>query len=74
MATASDALKPIEWSTTYTKTVGGLEVTFGVATQDPLGGPVVYGAALAERDLRKESCGYGVTEAEAAADLFRYMR
>lgn len=36
-------------------------------------GPIVYGAALSERDLRNEQCGYGTSQSEAVADLFRLM-
>jgi hypothetical protein len=66
-------MEKIEFDRTYTFRVGGLNVVFGRTIKDGFSGPVIYGAALSERDLRHESCGYGATEAEAAADLFRKM-
>jgi hypothetical protein len=37
-------------------------------------GPVIYGAATSEPRLDSEICGYGTSQAEAVADLFRMMR
>ena len=67
----------IEYTKIYSYKVGGIQVIFGRMKQEggsEQNGPAVFGAALSERDLDHESCGYGATEAEAAADLFRLMR
>ena len=64
----------IEFDRVYGFRVGSIPVTFGRIRQDEKNGPVIFAAALSERDLRNEAAGYGTTEAEAAADLFRLMR
>jgi len=76
MATSSDSehFNKITFDRIYTFRVGSIPVVFGLITSSERSGPSVFAAALSERDLRHESCGYGVTEAEAAADLFRFMR
>ena len=75
MSTSEDsAFQRIEFDRVYGFTVGGIPVTFGRTARKAASDPVIYAAALSERDLRRESCGYGATEAEAAADLFRLMR
>lgn len=75
MSTTDDAtFNKIEFDRVYGYQVGSIHVTFGRVSQPEVSGPVVYAAALSERDLRHESCGYGATEAEAVADLFRLMR
>jgi hypothetical protein len=75
MSTSEDpAFRRIEFDRVYSFTVGSIPVVFGRVSQQETSGPVIYAAALSERDLRHESCGYGATEAEAAADLFRLMR
>lgn len=68
------ALKKLEWDAVYTFRIGGVPVVFGRTTQDGKSGPVMYGAALSRRELHQEKCGYGASEAEAAADLFRMSR
>jgi len=62
-------------------TVGGIPIIVGRITGvyketdgSESAGPVIYGAALGEHDLHNEVCGYGTTQAEAVADLFRLMR
>jgi len=70
----NEAFNKIEFDRVYGFRVGSIPVIFGRVRQDETDGPVVYAAALSERDLRHESCGYGATEAEAMADLFRVMR
>jgi hypothetical protein len=67
----------IEYGKIYEFKVGGIPVTFGRMKQEggfEQNGPAVFGAALSESELRSERCGYGATEAAAAADLFRLMR
>jgi hypothetical protein len=54
--------------------IGSIPVVIGKLTPEYANSPVVFAAALSEDDLRRESCGYGTTESEAAADLFRLMR
>jgi hypothetical protein len=66
-------MEQIEFDRVYQFDVGGVHVVFGRTVKDGTSGPVIYGAALSERDLRQEAGGYGATEAEAAADLFRKM-
>lgn len=70
---AGDFMDPIEFDDMWNRTVGGLPLVVGKVKQ---GGNdlVVYGAAPTEHDLRRERCGYGTTEAEAVADLFKMMR
>lgn len=59
----------------YTFRVGNIPVVFGRIVSDSRIGPrPIYAAALSERDLRNEACGYGASEAEAVADLFRFLR
>jgi hypothetical protein len=63
----------IGYDRVYGFQVGGIQVIIGRTRQDEKSGPVVYGAALSENDLRRKSCGYGASESEAVADLFRLM-
>ncbi len=75
MSTSPEAeFRRIEFDRVYGYTVGSIPVVFGRVSQQETSGPVIFAAALSERDLRRESCGYGATEAEAVADLFRLMR
>lgn len=75
MSTSEDpAFRRIEFDRVYTYHVGGIPVVLGRVAQKETSGPVIYAAALSEADMRRESCGYGATEAEAVADLFRLMR
>lgn len=75
MSTSEDAAsRRIEFDQVYSHQVGGIPVTFGRIGRPRDESPVIYAAALSEADMRRESCGYGATEAEAAADLFRLMR
>jgi len=73
MAT-DEYMDTIECDRVYSFRVGGIPVTFGRAATEEASAPVVYAAALSERDLRNGACGYGASEAEAAADLFRLLR
>jgi hypothetical protein len=64
----------IEFDRVYSFRVGSIPVMFGRIATDETSAPVIFAAALSEKDLRNESCGYGTSEADAAADLFRLMR
>jgi hypothetical protein len=64
----------IVYDRVYGFDVGGIHVVFGRTGQKEASGPVIYGAALSEQELRRYECGYGGTEAEAVVDLFRMMR
>jgi hypothetical protein len=63
-----------EFDKVYQCRVGGFNIVLGTLTHPATSDPVIYAAAMTERELRKEDCGYGTTEAEAVADLFRLMR
>jgi hypothetical protein len=79
---ASEHLNAIEWDARFgfpVRIIGSIPVTFGLMAReddDDEGSdtPRVFGAALSEQDLRRESCGYGASTTEAAADLFRLLR
>jgi hypothetical protein len=73
---SGEYMQDIEYEAAFSRTtrIGGIPVVIGRATRGAGSGPVIFGAALSEADLRAEKCGYGATEAEAAADLFRSMR
>jgi hypothetical protein len=67
--------QPAEFDETYLRTVGGIPVLIGRIDLTP--GHIVapiYGAALGGGDLAANKCGFGTSEAEAIADLFRLMR
>lgn len=51
--------------------IGGIEVTLARPARSESGTPVVYAAALSKDELDQGFCGWGATEAEAVADLFR---
>jgi hypothetical protein len=70
----SAAFNHIKFDRVYGYIVGSIPVTFGRVSQQETSGPVIYAAALSEADMYRERCGYGTTEAEAVADLFRLMR
>jgi hypothetical protein len=74
MATADGGYGKIEFDRVFSYRVGGIPVVVGRIVPAERLGPTIYAAALAGRDLRRESCGYGTTEAGAVADLFRLMR
>jgi hypothetical protein len=75
MSTSDDpAFRRIEFDRIYTFRVGGIPVVFGQIAAAEVEGPAIIAAALSEADMRRESCGYGASEAEAVADLFRLMR
>jgi hypothetical protein len=63
----------VEFDRIYQFHVGGFLVVFGRLTREEASAPTVYAAALSERDLRREKCGYGPNEAAAAAALFQRM-
>ena len=71
-----DEFQKIQFWHIYEIKVGGIDVTIGSITREGQVEPPVYlyAAALSEDDLRRESCGYGVTEAAAVASLFEHMR
>lgn len=72
MASATDKLK---WHRVYQFHVGGVPLVFGSTEGGGTTGPVIYSAAFNEKELRGEmQAGFGATEAEAAADLFRSVR
>lgn len=66
----------IEFWQTYHIQVGGLDIFVGAILKEGEGNlpPYLFAAALSARDLEREQCGYGGTEKEAVADLFRFMR
>ena len=75
MSTSEDpAFRRIGFDRVYGHHVGGIPVTFGRVGRPRGESPVIYAAAVSEQDMRRGQCGYGTTEAEAAADLFRLMR
>ncbi len=66
--------QPAEFDETYSRTVGGIPVLMGqIFTPGHVVTPI-YGAALGGDDLAANKCGFGASEAEAIADLFRLMR
>lgn len=71
-----DIVDKIEFWQTYSITVGGLSLAVGAILKEGQGNttPYLYAAALSYKDLEREQCGYGETEAGAVADLFRLMR
>lgn len=71
---SSEALNDIEFERVYSTRVGGIPIVVGQIKQDERLVPVIFAAALSERELRREKCGYGTSEEDAVADLFRYMR
>jgi hypothetical protein len=64
----------VEFDRAYSYDVGGERVLFGRLSKPETSGPRVYAAALDEHGLHHGQAGFGASEAEAAADLFRYMR
>lgn len=74
MSDTDHAMNKIEFSRVYSFRIGSIPVVFGHIKSDEVDGPEFFAAALSERELRRESGGYGASEAEAAADLFRLMR
>jgi hypothetical protein len=65
----------IEYDRIYGYHVGGISITFGRARQDEKHGPRFYGAALSEEQLKRGlETGFGATESEAVADMFRHIR
>jgi hypothetical protein len=64
----------ITFDRVYTFHIGGFRLVFGRMTRDEASAPTVYAAALSETELhREESCGFGPSEAAAAAALFQKM-
>jgi hypothetical protein len=68
------AFNKIEFTRVYGLLVGSIPVVCGEIKRDAETSPRIFAAALSERELRNESCGYGVTEAAAVVSLFEYMR
>jgi hypothetical protein len=64
----------VEFDKIYSFNVGSELVRFGRLKKPETSGPQVYAAALDEYGLRHAQAGFGASEAEAAADLFRYLR
>lgn len=58
----------------YQFDVGGERVLFGMLAKPETSAPQVYAAARSELELKTYTCGFGASEAEAAADLFRLIR
>jgi hypothetical protein len=54
--------------------IGGVDIFFTTLTVFSPGFPVVHAAAFEERDFKRYWCGFGASEAEAAADLLRLVR
>ena len=64
----------MKFDTVYAFRIGDELVHFGKLAKPEASAPQVYAAALSEHDLHRYKCGFGATEAEAAADLFRLIR
>jgi hypothetical protein len=54
--------------------IGNQLVFSGKLTKDTEGAPDVYAAGFSLGDLRRCKCGFGVSKAEATADLLRLLR
>jgi hypothetical protein len=69
------SVQNVEFDRTWLRKVGGFDVLLGhVSLPDDEEFSVdVFGAALGGEDLARSNCGFGATEAEAVADLFRLM-
>jgi hypothetical protein len=64
----------VQFDETYSRTVGGVSMLLGqIFTPNHVVTPI-YGAALSGDYLAANQCGFGASEAEAIADLFRLMR
>lgn len=63
-----------EFETVFQREVGGFYLVLGILKRSATTSPLVYAAALSERELREEKCGYGWSEPDAVADLFRLLR
>jgi hypothetical protein len=64
----------VKFDRVYQFDVGGERVLFGILEKQETSAPQVHAAALDEHGLHHGQCGISATEAEAAADLFRYLR
>lgn len=69
-----DVMKRPVFDRVYSFRVGGALVVFGRMKADEVSAPVIYAAAFTEDGLYKDRCGWGASEAEAAADLMRQRR
>ena len=67
-------LNKIEFGDIRPWRTGGIPLVVAKLAREYPNSPVVFAAALSEGDMRRERCGYGTTESEAVADLFRLMR
>lgn len=72
--TDEEFLRSLEYDRVYSRHVGKVPIVFGRTANVEAGDPVIFAAAFSERDLRNERCGFGTSEAEASADLFRASR
>jgi hypothetical protein len=70
---AENHTQDIEFVRVYQVTVGGLHIILGQIPGDSMI-PPLFAAGFTHRDLTKERCGYGTTEAEAIVDFFRHIR
>ena len=71
------SIQNVEFDNTVTREVGGFHVLLGhvsLSIDDEVFQGDVFGAALDGEDLARNNCGFGSTEAEAVADLFRLIR